>query len=287
MKFITSNLLEKLDISHGFCTNDILENGLIPNFYDKYQDIAKQSYQALEKTVNMPLFGMNQTHSCDIKIIDDLSEFSLYQADYNTNNLPKCDGIITKHKNIILTTRTADCLPVLITNASMDFVAIVHSGWIGSLGGINQEMIGTLEEMGFLAKDMIISIGPSIDAKNYEVQSDFKQNFLAKDPSAIAFFNTNESEKMTFDNKKYVHAIYEKLQVGAIESIEINTYSSNQFYSHRAFTQNKKPDGNSLTKLVGRARFELATNGLKVRCSTDWATVPFSCQYTMSDQHCD
>ena len=28
--------------------------------------------------------------------------------------------------------------------------------------------------------------------------------------------------------------------------------------------------------LVGRARFELATNGLKVRCSTDWATVPFS-----------
>ena len=28
--------------------------------------------------------------------------------------------------------------------------------------------------------------------------------------------------------------------------------------------------------LVGRARFELATNGLKVRCSTDWATVPSS-----------
>ncbi len=26
--------------------------------------------------------------------------------------------------------------------------------------------------------------------------------------------------------------------------------------------------------LVGRARFELATNGLKVRCSTDWATDP-------------
>ena len=32
--------------------------------------------------------------------------------------------------------------------------------------------------------------------------------------------------------------------------------------------------------VVGRARFELATNGLKVRCSTDWATDPVNKDYS-------
>ena len=46
---------------------------------------------------------MHQTHSNICKII----EPKLQQTEY------KCDGIVTKHQNIILSVLTADCAPIL------------------------------------------------------------------------------------------------------------------------------------------------------------------------------
>ncbi|MCX5750644.1 MAG: peptidoglycan editing factor PgeF [Candidatus Saganbacteria bacterium] len=80
--------------------------------------------------------------------------------------IPGVDALITKEKNLPIIVRTADCVPILIYDPVKSIIAVVHSGWKGTLLRIVQK---TIENIGSDPADLKIGIGPAIGKCCYEV----------------------------------------------------------------------------------------------------------------------
>lgn len=100
----------------------------------------------------------HQVHSSKIIMVDQPIAFEKEKA----------DGLMTK-KFQPIGIITADCLPVVLTDASGSCVAAVHAGWRGLKNGILFEVIKMFEIEGFNAKHLRVAIGPSIHSCCYEV----------------------------------------------------------------------------------------------------------------------
>lgn len=80
------------------------------------------------------------------------------------------DGVFT-HSNRPVSIITADCLPILVCSASGSFVAAIHAGWKGLLGGVIANAMGAFHQAGIARESLRIAIGPGIMECCYEVPS--------------------------------------------------------------------------------------------------------------------
>ncbi|RMH31127.1 MAG: peptidoglycan editing factor PgeF [Nitrospirae bacterium] len=80
------------------------------------------------------------------------------------------DALVTSQPNLLLTIRTADCVPVLLADADGRAVGAIHAGWRGAIGGIVSKTIECLCERFPCTIDRLrAAIGPSIGVCCYEV----------------------------------------------------------------------------------------------------------------------
>ena len=134
---------------------------------------------------------MHQTHSNICKIV----EPKLQQTEY------KCDGIVTKHKNIILSVLTADCAPILFFDQKKSIIGACHAGWKGALNGIIENTLSSMKLLGANINNINCSIGPCIEQSSYDVKSDFFKIFVDKSTRNRKFFieiNKDKYMKATF-----------------------------------------------------------------------------------------
>lgn len=88
------------------------------------------------------------------------------------------DGIVTNRRNLYLRVVTADCLSVFVYDPCVKAIGLVHAGW----RGLCKKIIGkTFEKMHTLfnskPQDVIIAIGPFIQACCYTVKEDVAAKF--------------------------------------------------------------------------------------------------------------
>ena len=83
---------------------------------------------------------------------------------------------------------TADCAPILIYDNKIKMIAAIHAGWKGAFKGIINRVIKFMIKKGCRLENITAVIGPTISAKNYEVQDDFKKKFIKRDKKNIKFF---------------------------------------------------------------------------------------------------
>lgn len=131
----------------------------------------------------------------------------------------EADGIVG-NSSTPLAILTADCLPVVLLGKTDH--AFIHAGWRGLHNEIlNNELIQKINP--FYA-----FIGPHISVMNYEVQSDFRNNFNVKE----AFIEQNG--KLYFDLSKVVQkqlqSFYPEIE---IEISEDCTFSNHNLHSYR------------------------------------------------------
>lgn len=80
------------------------------------------------------------------------------------------DALVTDQPGVLLTIRTADCVPVLIHDPVRRVVAAVHAGWRGALGGIIPKTIAVMgQRFGSKPASLRVGIGPAAGACCYEV----------------------------------------------------------------------------------------------------------------------
>ena len=80
------------------------------------------------------------------------------------------DALITNSTNIFLGVLTADCLPIFVADPTKRVIAAVHAGRQGTALHITEKVLKKMEvEFGCLARDLLISIGPSIGSCCYEI----------------------------------------------------------------------------------------------------------------------
>ncbi|HEX6536554.1 MAG TPA: polyphenol oxidase family protein [Gemmatimonadaceae bacterium] len=70
-----------------------------------------------------------------------------------------------------LAVTVADCVPVFIAHPS-GVVALLHSGWRGTAGGILECGIEALGRRGVAARELVVHLGPAICGACYEVSPD-------------------------------------------------------------------------------------------------------------------
>jgi purine-nucleoside/S-methyl-5'-thioadenosine phosphorylase / adenosine deaminase len=108
---------------------------------------------------------------------------------------PQGDALITDQPGILLSVRSADCVPILIADARGRAVAAVHAGWKGMLGGIVEKTVGEMRRnFKIRPADLRAAIGPSIAVCCYEVSEDLAEHFRGRFAAGEQFLVSPRSE---------------------------------------------------------------------------------------------
>lgn len=127
---------------------------------------------------------MDQVHGSHVRVI---------RAAPLSGVLETTDACVTSAPGIALCVRMADCLPVLMFDASGGAVAAVHAGWKGLLAGIVLDGLKTLCRLVCISPDRVsVAFGPSIEQACYEVGEDIRGQFMkAYGIGAARFFKSS------------------------------------------------------------------------------------------------
>ncbi|MFS0871632.1 peptidoglycan editing factor PgeF [Paenibacillus xylanilyticus] len=91
--------------------------------------------------------------------------------------LQDTDGLVTNVPGVLLTSFYADCVPLYFYDPVQQAVGLAHAGWKGTVAGIAQSMVETMErEYGSRQQDIRAAIGPSIGDCCYEVDEAVMQH---------------------------------------------------------------------------------------------------------------
>ena len=134
----------------------------------------------------------DQKHTTNIRIVtkEDAGKGITKEKDY-------CgvDGLITNERGIVLSTFFADCVPLFFVDPKKKVIALVHSGWRGTVDKIGEKTVHLLcNEFGCEREDILAAIGPSICRDCYEVGEEVAYAFSHS-------FSQKQTEKILFDKK--------------------------------------------------------------------------------------
>jgi len=87
--------------------------------------------------------------------------------------------MITNIPGVLLTARTADCVPVLFWDEENNAVGAAHCGWRGTVQELQVKTVQKMREIyGTNPKNLKAAIGPCISKCCYEVSEEFYENFV-------------------------------------------------------------------------------------------------------------
>ncbi len=84
----------------------------------------------------------------------------------------ECDGFVTREKGIVLSVRTADCVPILFWSPA-GVIGACHAGWRGTVAGIQRVTVAKMTALGADPPSVYAAVGAAIRKCCYEVGPDF------------------------------------------------------------------------------------------------------------------
>jgi len=86
------------------------------------------------------------------------------------------DALITNGSNLLLTIKTADCLPILIFDKEAKVVSAIHVGWKGVIRKFTKKVVLEIVDSLDIKPSLLFALlGPCICSKCYEVGEDVKE----------------------------------------------------------------------------------------------------------------
>lgn len=198
---------------HGFGTSALTESAMEKN--PEWKDFA--------------LVSLRQVHSDSIHYLEvpPLERLS-------------GDALITDRPHMLLSIRTADCLPVLFVSEEHKAIAAVHCGWRGTAKGLVQKVVETMgHKFGIRPSSLVVALGPSVEQGCYEVGDDVRNGFQDREIESRFFKpNFNRKGKYFFDLKEMNR--FQLLSAGVedknIHSVNECTVCDKKYFSYRRDT---------------------------------------------------
>ena len=164
----------------------------------------------------------------------------------------EADAMVTDRPGLLLGILTADCVPVLYCDREAGVIGAAHSGWKGAIGGVNEATVAAMEALGARAERIAAAIGPCIAQPSYEVDSGFRDRFLADDSGNGRFFATGRPDHFQFDLEGYVAARLTAAGLGQVDAMGIDTYANEaDYFSYRRTTHRAEPDYGRQLSAIG------------------------------------
>jgi YfiH family protein len=128
---------------------------------------------------------------------------------------------------------TADCLPVLFTNAQGTQVAAAHAGWRGLAAGVLENTLKT-----FNPNDEILAwLGPAIGPLAFEVGGEVKQVFVEEHAEAQSAFRASPTHPQDRFLADIYHLARIRLAAAGVARVSGGDYctfsDTENFFSYR------------------------------------------------------
>jgi len=177
----------------------------------------------------------NQIHSPDVVVAEE---------PWTHEGRPRADAIVTRAPLLAIGVSTADCGPLLFTDAEAGVIGAAHAGWRGALTGVIDATVTAMEKLGAKRARIAAALGPTIRQPNYEVGPEFVERFLAADASNARFFTPAEREGYAmFDLTGYIAERVHRAGIDDFEDLGLCTFAEpERFYSYRRMTRLGEPD---------------------------------------------
>ncbi|WP_334185571.1 peptidoglycan editing factor PgeF [Novosphingobium sp.] len=176
-----------------------------------------------------PLVSVYQVHSPDCVILG---------ADmWSDAERPHADALVTDRPGVLIGVVTADCAPVLLADREAGVVGAAHAGWKGAISGVTDSTIARMISLGAERARIVAAVGPCISRNSYEVDTGFRDRFLAEVADNARFFAEGREGHWQFDLELYVAARLEAAGIADVERLGLDTYAApERFYSYRRAT---------------------------------------------------
>ncbi len=146
-----------------------------------------------------------------------------------SREIPATDALVTRDKHVIITVRTADCVPVFLFDPVTSAIGLVHAGWKGARLGIAAKTVRELFfRFGVKPENLMALLGPSIRSCCYEFEPDYVPEFKA--------YMTSAGNKFHFDLPAYLTRELIGLNIPAESIFDTNLCTFCQpedFFSYR------------------------------------------------------
>ena len=158
---VSTGYLAELNL--GFERGDVPEN-----VWTNYRRVADR--------LGVPLEDMaltRQVHDTEILYVNP----SLTLGQPLQRKIDHTDGLFTDVPGILLSATFADCVPVYLADPGTHTIALVHSGWKGTVGEISRKAVEILAARGADPAQIIAVTGPCISGERYEVTGEVTEAF--------------------------------------------------------------------------------------------------------------
>lgn len=229
-------------VKHGFFTR---KGGVSEGIYqglnvgigsDDDQERVTQNRSKVADHFNQPadkLITLYQVHSPDALVISDTI----------SDNRPRADAIVTNTPGLIAGIVTADCGPVLFSDAAAGVVGCAHAGWKGATGGVLENTISTMESLGAKRQNIKAVLGPTISQKSYEVGPEFVERLTHLDhENSRWLIPSAKPEHAMFDLPGYIVNRLQKAEIDASWTGHCTYEDPELFFSYRRKTHRNEAD---------------------------------------------
>ena len=160
--------------------------------------LANQLSRPLEQFV-----FANQTHSANfVKLTNEHKGLGAFS---HSNAIADVDAMYTFEPNIICTSLTADCVPLLFYSEKENLVGAVHSGWGGSVKEIALHLFEHLDnEENVDLANVHVHIGRALSNEKFEVDGDVAEKFIALGYADPWITFNKKTNKFHIDNQLVV-----------------------------------------------------------------------------------
>jgi len=149
------------------------------------------------------------------------------------------DAIYTNKKNEVCAILTADCLPIFITDALGQEVAVIHAGWKGLLKGVIEQSLKSFD-----SKNLVAHFEPAISQDSFEVGEEIRDKYVTKDNSFTSAFKTY-SGKHYLDLYSVAKLVLNNFDIYKISGgTECTFKQKNEYFSYRRDGKNSGRMGN-------------------------------------------
>ncbi|MGH9352816.1 MAG: peptidoglycan editing factor PgeF [Terriglobia bacterium] len=162
------------------------------------QAIAKNRRMFFEAigAAAFPLAAIHQIHSAEILQVARSSKAKLQYRPSACESGEECasaetcgDALLTVDARLLLSVRTADCLPILVVDPGARAVAAIHSGWRGALARIAEKTLGEMRRcFGSNPRRLFAALGPCIHPCCYEVGEEAVDAFTGRFAGSERYF---------------------------------------------------------------------------------------------------
>lgn len=222
-RFIHIPDLERLGLKNCFTTIDMDVGSSTNKSQESIKANIDQVYEFMGLR-DLTLYNGYQAHTNKIEMIGSLDQG---KAGPFGRFIPNTDGLVTNMENVVLLTRFADCVPILLYDPVNKVQANIHSGWKGTLGRIGEKGVQALVgEYGSDADNILAVVGPAIGKNDFEVRADVSSMFQGEFGMWDDLIREKESGKWLIDlqeiNKRLLMNL--GIQEKHITVIDISTF---------------------------------------------------------------